>query len=210
MKTNVIEIVPNTQIIKRAEKFNLRWNILCEEDREKLRSRCMAIITNEFNKIKNNKYSFSYFADYLNNFCLKISMIIGIPSKTNNFQSFEAKYLYDYILRLDLKKYNNYITFIKFIEETLNYDYSNYINNDDLAKRFAEAFKLSNIKMKIIKDDDEYCIFPTNIEFLDSPLIFDNLLANSANDIISISLSSKSHIELFLNSPVISTKSPTL
>ena len=56
-------------------------------------------------------------------------MIIGIPSKTNNFSSFESKYLYDYIMELDLKKDNNYITFIKFIEEILNYDYLGYIDN---------------------------------------------------------------------------------
>ena len=122
MKENFREILPDSQIIKREEKFNLRWNIISEEDREKLRFRCVAVITNKLNEIKNSNYYFNSYNDYLNSLCVAISMIIGIPSKTNNFPSFESKYLYDYIMELDLKKDNNYITFIKFIEEILNYD----------------------------------------------------------------------------------------
>lgn len=175
MKENFREILSDSQIIKREEKFNLRWNIINEEDREKLRFRCVAVITNKLNEIKNSNYHFNSYNDYLNSLCVAISMIIGIPSKTNNFSSFESKYLYDYIMELDLKKDNNYIAFIKFIEEILNYDYLGYIDNYNLAKKFAEAFKLSNVKMKIIKDNDEYCILPINTEFLDSPLVFDNL-----------------------------------
>lgn len=35
MKENFREILSDSQIIKREEKFNLRWNIISEEDREK-------------------------------------------------------------------------------------------------------------------------------------------------------------------------------
>ncbi len=189
MKKNFREVLPDSKVIKREEKFNLRWDIINEEDREKLRFRCVAVITNELNKIKNKFYHFNEYNDYLNDLCIAISIIIGIPSKTNNFSSFESKYLYDYIVDLDLKNDNNYITFIKFIEEILNYDYLGYIDNYDLAEKFAETFKLSNVKMKIIKDNDEYCVLSTNVEFLDSPLIFDNLYwLNAYKDV-------KSHFE---------------
>ena len=59
MKENFREILPDSQIIKREEKFNLRWNIISEEDREKLRFRCVAVITNELNEIKNSNYYFN-------------------------------------------------------------------------------------------------------------------------------------------------------
>ena len=117
MKENFREILPDSQIIKREEKFNLRWNIISEEDREKLRFRCVAVITNKLNEIKNSNYYFNSYNDYLNSLCVAISMIIGIPSKTNNFSSFESKYLYDYIMELDLKKDNNYITFSSYSDK---------------------------------------------------------------------------------------------
>lgn len=137
----------------------------------------MAIIINKLNEIKTSYgfYATTSYNNYLNDLCSNISIIIGIPFTPNGFSDFERKSLYEYINRLDLKKDDEYVDFIKFLEEILNYDYLGKIDNIELAKELHKAFILSNVKLKIMKDDEEFYIFPTNTEILDSALIFDSL-----------------------------------
>ena len=44
-----------------------------------------------------------------------------------------------------------------------------------MAFNIAEAFRLSNANLKIIKNGSEYHIIPINNDFFDEPLIIDNL-----------------------------------
>lgn len=180
--TKEIEITTkNSKLFSQKKSFDKRWGIQDNtEDREQFKTRCLIILDDEFYKHFPDTGLFDERTSYINDYCLEISAQMGIPTKANNFDNFANKELYNYIKKLDLNDLQNFMTFMFFLQLTLNYDFSGYISNKTLAKRFAEAMKLCNIKSKILDDNGSYDIYPSNIEFLDKPLVTEVL--NWLND----------------------------
>ncbi len=158
------------------KKFKKRWNIEETEEKEKMKIRCLTIISNyihnEIYFMKNFDLSNKYIP--LNYICNKISIILGVKADNSIYNKFEDKFLYKYINQLDLEEEKNYITFIRFIELFINYDFQ-FINKKELATSLSEAIKFSCVNLRIIYDNEEYIIINKNVELLDKPLINDNL-----------------------------------
>lgn len=175
MAKNIKEVKAETKNIKLMHGFNSRWSVINEFDYDTFKIRCLETIKNEINneclKISNLWESAT---EDLNNLCSKIAFVLGVDNYSDGFSSFEFKPLYKYLYKLNLSNKDDYIKFIYFIEIILNID-DNLINNEQLAIKLAEAIELSNANLKIIKDGDEYCIISRDIDFLDEPLVIDNL-----------------------------------
>ena len=169
------EIKVETDNIKRMHSFNDRWEILNTFDYEIFKIRCLETISNEINnECTKIEEMWGNPLESLNSMCSNISFILGIKNYPDGFSNFEAKSLYKYLNKLDLKNMNEYIKFIYFLEIILNIE-NDLIYNEQLALKIAEAFELSNANLKIIKDGNEYCIIYKGVEFLDKTLVIDNL-----------------------------------
>ena len=166
----------NSKLYAQKYAFDKRWNnIDTNENKEQFKIRCLIILDNIFNKNSPEKFATDTKAQYINDFCLEISSNIGILTKANTFDNFAHKELYKYIKELNIYYDKNFITLLMFLQLSLNYDFKGYISNKELATQIAEAMKLCNIKAKIINNKGIYEIYPSNLEFLDTPLIIDTL-----------------------------------
>lgn len=173
---NTEEIECNSENVDRKNSFYKRWNLIEKIDNNKLKIRCMSVICEYIEYEQNcndNDYGVSSHNE-LNKFCSNISMIMGIKNRNNQFSRFEDKDLYEYISELDLNDDDSYKEFINFIENILNYDFR-HIEKYVFAQSIDEAFKLSNAHLKILLSENQFIIIPTDVEFLDNVLIFDNL-----------------------------------
>lgn len=167
----------NSKLFSQREAFNKRWNIIDNsEKKEEFKNRCLTILDDEFHKHSPNHGVFSdERCEYINDYCLEISSNLGIIIKANNFDNFAHKELYSYLKKLKMDDIQDYRFFLFFLQLTLSYDFNDFISNDTLALRFAEAMKICNINAKILKGNDSFDIYPCDVEFLDKPLITDLL-----------------------------------
>ena len=179
MKKEEVKLNNDSIYIKR-KAFYKRWNIIeSNEDNNQIKIRCLSAITKILN-IANRPSDFDISVynndDFLNDYCCEVSMILGIENKSNTFKNFELKDLYKYLLKLDLNKEDDYKRFLWYLEITLNYDFGRYIDKNELVNKVVEALKLSNANVKILKKENDYELYPIHIEFLDEPLVIDNLI----------------------------------
>ena len=175
--TKEIEITTeNSKLLAQKDAFNRRWNIVDNmEKKEEFKTRCLTILDNEFYKHSPDNGVFNDRIPYINDYCLDISSDLGISTKANTFDNFAHKDLYHYINKLKMDNIQDYKQFLIFLQLSLNYDYKGYILNEAIALRFAEAMKLCNINAKILNENGLYEIYPSDIDFLDKPLITDVL-----------------------------------
>lgn len=148
------------------------------KDYNKIKIRSLTAISkvlNLANKPPEFEFVLSKGDDFLGEYCSELSMILGFDDKPNVFDTFEHKELYKKLSKLDLNHNDDYILFLWFLEETLNYNFENYVSKNDLVTKISAALNLSNAKVKILKNGNIYELYPTNIELLDEHLIFDNL-----------------------------------
>ena len=179
MKKEEVKLNNDSIYIKR-KAFYKRWNIIeSNEDNNQIKIRCLSAITKILN-IANRPSDFDISIynsdDFLDDYCCEVSMILGIENKSDNFKNFELKDLYKYLLKLDLNKEDDYKRFLWYLEITLNYDFGRYIDKNELVNKVVEALKLSNANVKILKKENDYELYPIHIEFLDEPLVIDNLI----------------------------------
>lgn len=184
--TQEIEITTkNSKLFAQKDAFNKRWNIVDNtEKKEEFKTRCLTILDNEFYKHSPDNGVFSDRIPYINDYCLDISSDLGISTKANTFDNFAHKDLYNYINKLKMDDIQDYRQLLLFLQLSLNYDYKGYILNETIALRFAEAMKICNINAKILNDNGSYEIYPSDIDFLDEPLITDVL--NWLNDFSNV------------------------
>lgn len=179
MKKEEVKLNNDSIYIKR-KAFYKRWNIIeSNEDNNQIKIRCLSAITkilNMANRPSDFDISIYNNVDFLNDYCCEVSMILGIENKSNTFKNFELKDLYKYLLKLDLNKEDDYKRFLWYLEITLNYDFGRYIDKNELVNKVVEALKLSNANVKILKKENDYELYPIHIEFLDEPLVIDNLI----------------------------------
>jgi len=181
MKKEEVVLTDDSISVKR-KSFCKRWNIVEldeDEDNNKIKIRVLSAITKILNvanrpsdfeiKIYNND-------DFLDDYCCEVSMILGIENRSNSFDNFELKDLYKFLLKLDLNNEDDYNKFLWYLEITLNYDFGRYVDKSELVNKIVEALKLSNANVKILKKENDYELYPVRIEFLDEPLIIDNLI----------------------------------
>lgn len=170
----------NDSIYIRRKAFCKRWNIIeLNEDNNQIKIRCLSAITkllNIVNRPSDFKISIYNNDDFLDDYCCEISMILGIENRSNTFNNFELKDLYKLLLKLDLNKEDDYNMFLWYLEITLNYDFGRYVDKSELVNKVVEALKLSNANVKILKKENDYELYPIHIEFLDEPLVIDNLI----------------------------------
>ncbi|MCI8347262.1 MAG: hypothetical protein HFJ12_04870 [Bacilli bacterium] len=168
--------INNSKMFSQKESFNKRWNIIdTKEHREQLKNRCLLTLENELNKANfNDSYTILAKRTYINTFCMNISISLGIYGKTTYSSKFTDTDLYKYINCLNMNNLTDYNTLLFFLELCLNYNFEGKISNSNLAKKIAEIFKVSNTKVRIIKDES-YKIYPTDIELFDEKLIVDVL-----------------------------------
>lgn len=179
MKKEEVKLNNDSIYIKR-KAFCKRWNIIeLNEDNNQIKIRCLSAITKILN-IANRPSDFDISIynndDFLDDYCCEVSMILGIENKSDTFKNFELKDLYKYLLKLDLNKEDDYKRFLWYLEITLNYDFGRYIDKNELVNKVVEALKLSNANVKILKKENDYELYPIHIEFLDEPLVIDNLI----------------------------------
>ena len=179
MKKEEVKLNNDSIYIKR-KAFYKRWNIIeSNEDNNQIKIRCLSAITKILN-IANRPSDFDISIynndDFLDDYCCEVSMILGIENKSDTFKNFELKDLYKYLLKLDLNKEDDYKRFLWYLEITLNYDFGRYIDKNELVNKVVEALKLSNANVKILKKENDYELYPIHIEFLDEPLVIDNLI----------------------------------
>lgn len=163
----------NSDALRIKEEFNDRWNLkeIKQENFQKAKIRCLMVLENTFNSIL---YDARKKVIYLCS--IKVSTVLGENLQDDSCGFFENSKIYNYINRLDAdKSKNDYHYFMLIIEVILNCDVRGYINKDSLAKDIVEAFELSYIKASICKNEGKYRIYPSDIEFLDTPLVLDVL-----------------------------------
>lgn len=174
------EVIHNDNSIHiKRELFCKRWNIFEKDiDNNKIKIRCLSVISKLINIAKRPSDFDMNFSneDFLDDYCCEVSMILGIDNSSNSFNKFELKDLYKYLLKLDLNKDADFNTFLWYLEITLNYDFDIYIEQLVLVNKISEALKLSNANIKILKNGDNYELYPIRVDFLDETLIFDNLV----------------------------------
>ena len=179
MKKEEIQVANNSIYLKR-KAFNKRWNIIeSNEDNNQIKVRCLSAITKLLNIAKRSyglDMSFYDNVDFLDDYCCEVSMILGIDNKSNSFNKFELKDLYKFLWNLNLNNEDDYNKFLWYVEITLNYDFGRYIDKGELVNKVIEALKLSNANVKILKKEDSYELYPIHVEFLDIPLVIDNLI----------------------------------
>jgi len=179
MKKEEIQVANNSIYLKR-KAFNKRWNIIeSNEDNNQIKVRCLSAITKLLNIAKRPyglDMNFYDNVDFLDDYCCEVSMILGIDNKSNSFDKFELKDLYKFLWNLNLNNEDDYNKFLWYVEITLNYDFGRYIDNGELVNKVIEALKLSNANVKILKKEDSYELYPIHVEFLDIPLVIDNLI----------------------------------
>lgn len=179
MKKEEIELNADSIYIRRCSFFK-RWSIIdLNEDNNQLKTRCLSaisIILNKVNKPLEFKIDFANNDNWLDDYCCELSMVLGIENTSNNFEKFELKDLYRYISKLNLNKEENYNIFLWYLEITLNYDFDSYFDKNLLVNKVAEALKLSNANVRILKNDKKYELYPIHEEFFDESLIIDNLI----------------------------------
>ena len=183
MKTEVKEIdIKESNIIKRRELFNKRWDILePSNDRNKTKNRCLTVISKMIEESKRNQHSdFGLMVfnsdDYIKDYCNEMSLILGTERNKVGFLGFEHDAVYKYVYSLDLNKEEDYKIFMWFLEVTINHDFKGFIDKDKLAINLLEALKISDAGIKILKENENYTLYPQRLEFLDDPLIIDNLM----------------------------------
>lgn len=170
-----------SEMIKRRKSFCKRWNIVEDSniDLNKIKIRCLNVIAkmlDDANKPSDFDFYFNNNDDFLEDYCSEISMILGFDHDSSSVGRFEYTDLHKNILNLELNYIHDYETFIWFLEETLNYNFNNNnLNKYDLVSKINDALILSNARVKILLNNNYYELYPTNIEFLDNYLIFDNL-----------------------------------
>lgn len=179
MKKEEIQVANNSIYLKR-KAFNKRWNIIeLNEDNNQIKVRCLSAITKLLNIAKRPyglDMSFYDNDDFLDDYSCEVSMILGIDNKSNSFDKFELKDLYKFLWNLNLNNEDDYNKFLWYVEITLNYDFGRYIDKGELVNKVLEALKLSNANVKILKKEDSYELYPIHVEFLDIPLVIDNLI----------------------------------
>ncbi len=179
MKKEEIQVANNSIYLKR-KAFNQRWNIIeTNEDNNQIKVRCLSAITKLLNIAKRpSGFEISIYDndDFLDDYCCEVSMILGIENKSNSFDKFELKDLYKFLLNLNLNNEDDYNKFLWYVEITLNYDFGRYIDKSELVNKVLEALKLSNANVKILKKENNYELYPIHVEFLDIPLVIDNLI----------------------------------
>lgn len=179
MKKEEIQVANNSIYLKR-KAFNKRWNIIeSNEGNNQIKVRCLSAITKLLNIAKRSyglDMSFYDNVDFLDDYCCEVSMILGIDNKSNSFNKFELKDLYKFLWNLNLNNEDDYNKFLWYVEITLNYDFGRYIDKGELVNKVIEALKLSNANVKILKKEDSYELYPIHVEFLDIPLVIDNLI----------------------------------
>ena len=179
MKKEEIQVANNSIYLKR-KAFNKRWNIIeSNEDNNQIKVRCLSAIAKLLNIAKRSyglDMSFYDNVDFLDDYCCEVSMILGIDNKSNSFNKFELKDLYKFLWNLNLNNEDDYNKFLWYVEITLNYDFGRYIDKGELVNKVIEALKLSNANVKILKKEDSYELYPIHVEFLDIPLVIDNLI----------------------------------
>lgn len=179
MKNEEIQVANNSIYLKR-KAFNQRWNIIeTNEDNNQIKVRCLSAITKLLNTAKRpSGFEISIYDndDFLDDYCCEVSMILGIENKSNSFDKFELKDLYKFLLNLNLNNEDDYNKFLWYVEITLNYDFGRYIDKSELVNKVLEALKLSNANVKILKKENNYELYPIHVEFLDIPLVIDNLI----------------------------------
>lgn len=179
MKKEEIQVANNSIYLKK-KAFNKRWNIIeSNEDNNQIKVRCLSAITKLLNIAKRPyvlDMSFYDNVDFLDDYCCEVSMILGIDNKSNSFDKFELKDLYKFLWNLNLNNEDDYNKFLWYVEITLNYDFGRYIDKGELVNKVIEALKLSNANVKILKKEDSYELYPIHVEFLDIPLVIDNLI----------------------------------
>lgn len=170
----------NDSIYIRRKAFCKRWNIIeLNEDNNQIKIRCLSAITkllNIANRPSDFEISIYNNDDFLNDYCCEVSMILGIENRSNTFNNFELKDLYKFLLKLDLNNEDDYNMFLWYLEITLNYDFGRFVDKSELVNKVVEALKLSNANVKILKRENDYELYPIHIEFLDEPLVIDNLI----------------------------------
>lgn len=162
----------NSDAVRIREEFNDRWNLkeLKQENFQKAKTRCLIILKNTFNS---NMYEST--RDLIESCSIKVSTILGENLQDDYCDFFEESKIYKYISRLDGdKNKNDYYSFLLIIEIILNCELR-YVDKESLAKKVVEAFELSYIKACICKNEGKYRIYPSDIEFLDAPLVIDVL-----------------------------------
>ena len=179
MKNEEVKLNNDSIYIKR-KAFCKRWNIIeLNEDDNQIKIRCLSAITkllNIANRPSDFEISIYNKDDFLDDYCCEVSMILGIENRSNTFNNFELKDLYKFLLKLDLNNEDDYNMFLWYLEITLNYDFGRYIDKSNLVNKVVEALQLSNANVKILKKENDYELYPIHIEFLDEPLVIDNLI----------------------------------
>lgn len=164
----------NSEALKRKENFQKRWDISSDNnDRNDLKNRVLAIITDQLSMT----WEYDKRQPAIKNMCKDITIQLGLPSISGIYDSFDSTGLYNYLKKMDLENDDNYHKFVFAIELILNHEYYYYAKVDVnyMAKRIAEAFKLSNANAIIYKNGEGYDIYPINIEFLSEKLVIDVL-----------------------------------
>ena len=163
----------NSEYLKLKESFNKRWNINdIDENKEQLKNRCLAVICNSLNNI----YGYDKRKETIGHFCSEVDIFLGNPVKDDYWDSFDKTRLFRYINSLDLNIVDDYNTFMSFIEFSLNHEY--YLLCIDiklLAKKLAEALKLSNANVIICKNEERFELYPVDVAFLNDRLVVDVL-----------------------------------
>lgn len=182
MNAKTREIKPNNMVnINRMTDFNNRWGMNSVENRNDLKTRCILVLSKQIN----SKMRVFYMAnsalamDKYNKMCYDLSKIIGLQYYKITDIRFESSQIYHYLLFLDLNKEFDYRKFVYSLEILINYD-SEIIDKEQIAVSISEVLKLSSADFKIIKDKDDYKMLPLSVDFLDDPLVIDNL--NWLND----------------------------
>lgn len=176
MSVKTKEINPsNMKNIIRMNNFNDRWGISDVENRNDLKTRCLLVVSKLIASEISNLYSRNPLVrQKYDRMCYDLSMIIGLQYTQDMNVSFEHSKIYHYLSRLDLNNESDYRKFIYFLEVLINYD-SEIINKEQIAISLSEVSKLSGANFRIIKDKGDYIMLPLSVDFLDSPLIIDNL-----------------------------------
>lgn len=173
-------ILSNSSIYDKRKSFYKRWNFIePHEERNQLKIRCLSVIAKILNKASRpSNFEIKLFNEenFLDDYCYEMSMILGIENRTNTFNNFELKDLYKYLLKLNLENEDEYYQFLWYLERTLNYDFGNNIDKIVLINKIVEAINLSNANIKILVKENNYELYPIHIEFLDIPLLIDNLM----------------------------------
>lgn len=163
----------NSEFIRLKDGFNKRWNIQDnEENKNQLKNRCLSVICNTLNAI------YEYYAreSTITHFCSDVEIVLGIPNSNNSWANFNSTKLYKNLNSLDLERIEDYNTFMYFLETALNHSYyMRSVDNNLLATRIAEALKLSNANVIICKNENNYELYPIDVEFLSEKLVVDVL-----------------------------------